>query len=383
MSAIRSPAEGSAPLPSIATGILSPQDRVPRAPLLSWATRLLRELADATTTVRGVRDLAGVFGYLGNNAGLIAALRGDTRMAWWLTERQVWWHGRQARRSRDAALAACAVQPWINLGRLEALAGKVDEALSRFSVLGTYDVSGRLEMGCVRLGGSGWQAVSRSRDEFLHFLDAVYVSDSFKTLLMNGRFERVSRFSSSVAETPRWWLREEAGIVAESRLGDHTAALSRATTAAREATGWNRAVLRLRLAEAHACAGDVERARPILSQLAGVVRQLSGEAMAKPDLMPITARLAGACHECGLADDACAVARHVLTGARTARDEMIEIEMLRLLADASPDDEVQGWRDSAQAAVDATDYARFRRGAPPRPDPVFDELYERLLAIYR
>jgi hypothetical protein len=98
--------------------------------------------------------------------------------------------------------------------------------------------------------------------------------------------------------------------------------------------------------------------------------------------MPITARLAGACHEAGLAAEACAVARDVLEGARAANDEMIQIEMLRLLAAAAPDEEREGWIEAARAAEDATEYARFRRGRPPSPNPVFTELYERLEEAY-
>jgi hypothetical protein len=295
----------------------------------------------------------------------------------------VWWLGRLARRSSDAAVAAQAVQPWVNLGRIEALTGRWREALARFEALSTYDVAGQLQIGCMRLRESAWSGISSSRDLFVNFLQVVYVSDSLKAMLLNRRFELVHPLTTAATATGTLrWIAEEACVVANCRMGDHRAAISRAAATAREASGWHRATLRLRLAEAHACAGEVERAREILSKLADVVRQVSPEVKAKPELMPITARIAGACHEVGLTDDACAVARDVLQGARTARDEMIEIEMLKLLADASPEHEAQTWREGADAAVEATDYARFRRGAPPRPNPVFDELYQRLEAIY-
>jgi hypothetical protein len=327
--------------------------------------------------------LVGELGFVGNNAGLIAAHRGELPTAWRITERQVWWQGRLSRRSGDVGVAAHAVQPWVNLGRLEALSGRCDQALARFAVLSTYNVADRLEIGCMQVGASGWMAVSRSRQKFLDFLDAVYVIDSLKAMLLNRRYDLVRPFAERVGtESGLRWSCEEACVVAETRTGDFAGAVARAEEAARQASGWRRAVLRLRLGEAHACAGELDLAHTVLSKLAGIVRQVSSEVKAKPELMPITARLAGACHEVGLADDACAVARDVLQGARTANDEMIQIEMLKLLADASPEDESQAWREATDAAVEATDYARFRRGAPPRPDPVFDELYERLEAIY-
>jgi hypothetical protein len=340
-------------------------------------------MLDTARATRTTRQLAGQLGSIGNQAGLLAAHAGDVSRAWHVTEQQLWWQGRLARRSHDPTVTAHAVQPWVNLGRLEALTGRWREALARLAALSAYEMDDWLELGCMRLRGSDYLGVSASREHFVGFLQAVYVSDSLKTMLLNRRFDLIHPFAASArAEGPLWWMCEEASVVAECRLGDYPAAMSRADTAAREATGWSRAALRLRLAEAHACAGDLNRARAILSQLAAVVRQLSPEVKAKPELMPITARLAGACHEVGLADDACAVARDVLQGARTANDEMIEIEMLKLLADASPEHETQAWRDATDAAVAVTDYARFRRGAPPRPNPVFDELYERLEAVY-
>jgi len=371
------------PPPAIATAILMPQERLPREPLRPWAERLVDALETGRRTIRNVRWMASELGSRGNQAGLVAAHRGEMEAAWRLTERQLWWHGRMARRSSDPFVTGYAIQPWVNLGRLESLAGRWREALARFAGLATYDVADRLELGCVRVGGKAWSALTPSREKFLQFLEAVYVSDSLKTMLLNRRFELVHPFAARyVGGGGLRWMCEEACVVAECRAGDFGAAVARARVGAGETRGWHRAVLRLRMAEAHACAGEIDRAGEILAQMAGVVRQLSPGQKANPELMPITARLAGACHEAGLAAEACGVARDVLEGARTANDEMIQIEMLRLLAAAAPDEEREGWIEAARAAEDATEYARFRRGRPPSPNPVFTELYERLEEAY-
>jgi hypothetical protein len=370
--------------PAIVAAILMPQDRIPREPLAAWAERLAGALEQARRSIRAPRRLAGEVEGIGNNAGLIAAHRGDLDVAWRLTEHQVWWHGRLARRSGEPTATAHAVQPWVNLGRLEALAGRWREALARFAGLGTCRVVSRLEIGCIRVGGEAWAAVTRSREEFMRLMEAVYVTDSLKAMLLNRRFELVHPFAARCEDgdgTLRW-ICEEACVLAECRLGDFGAAAARASGAARQAKAWNRAVLRLRAAEAHACGGEIDRAAEILAQIASVVRQLSPEQKAKPELMPITARLAGACHEVGLAADAYGVARDVLEGARTANDEPIQIEMLRLLAATAPDEEREAWSEAARAAEESTDYARYRRGGP-RPNPVFNELYERLEEVYR
>ena len=383
MSATATPRQEAAPAATIAAAILMPQDRIPREPLGPWAARLLETLDQGLATIRTTRRFAGELGFVGNNAGLIAAHRGEMQTAWRITERQVWWHGRQARRSGDAAVTAYGLQPWVNLGRLDALTGRWHEALARFAGLAAYEVAGRLELGCVRVGGSAWAAVTESREQFLDVLETMYVSDSLKAMLLNRRFELVHPFvARCVPEGGLRWVCEEACAVAEAREGDFGAAAARAEAAARGASGWNRAVLRRRAAEAHACAGDTARAAGILAQVAGVVAQVSPEQKARPELMPVTTRLATACHEVGLDAQAYAVARGVLEGARAVRDELIEIELLRLLAVTAPDGEREEWRRAAEAAAETTEYARYRRGGPPPPSPATEELYARLLDAF-
>lgn len=374
--------EREAPVPSLATAILAPQDRIVREPLDAWAARLLQALDTGMATFRHPRKLAGQVGWVANNAALIAAHRGEMKTAWRITERQLWWHGRQARRSRDPAVTAYGVQAWVNLGRLEALSGRCREALARFAALATFDVADRLEMGCLSVVGEEWSAVTKSRGEFLDFLGIVHVSDSLKTMLLNRRFDLVAPFVNAAPRqgAPRW-VCEEAAVIAGTRLGDPEAAAARAAAATRETRGWSRAVLRLREGEAHACAGDTERAAQLLAQVAGVVRLISPEQMANPRIMPINARLAAACHEVGLNDDAYALAQRVLNGARTVRDEPITIEMLRLLADVAPDEERDGWADAARAAAETTGYVRYRGGTPP-PSPAAAALYERLEQVF-
>src|SRR5687768_4628340 len=122
----------SSPSPSIAAAILVPQDRIPRRPLEPWGAELARRLDGVRRTARRTHALASELAGIGNQAALIAASRADIDLAWRLTARQLWWHGRQARRSRNPSVTAWALQPWVNLGRLESLTGRWREALARF-----------------------------------------------------------------------------------------------------------------------------------------------------------------------------------------------------------------------------------------------------------
>jgi hypothetical protein len=375
-------AAGPRVAPAIAAAILIPQDRIVRAPLGPWAARLSGQLDDTLRSTRRTRQAAAQLGFVGNNAGLVAAHRGDMDAAWRLTQRQLWWQGRLARRSRDAAVAAHGVQPWVNLGRLEALTGRWREALARFSGLGTYAVADTLQLGCVRLRGTAWTSLMGSRDHFVRFLETVYVTDTLKAMLLNRRWELVPSFAAQHADGGLRWIVEEACVVAECRTGDPAAAAARARDAARQAQGWTRAVMRMRAAEAHACAGQTGLAAEILGPMARVVRQVSADQMANPHLMPATARLAGACREAGLEEDADALARRVLEGARRAGDELIEIEMLRLLAASPREEEREAWGKALDALERSTEYARYRRGGPPPPSPAVTALYDRLEEVF-
>lgn len=366
------------PAPAIAAALLIPQDRIAREPLGVWAARLSGQLNQSLRSTRRTRGIASEVGFVGNNAGLIAAHRGEMDTAWRITQAQLWWQGRLARRSGDPEVTAYGVQPWVNLGRLEALTGRWREALARLSGLGTYAVADTLELGCVRLRGTAWTALMSSREHFVRFLEMVYVTDTLKTLLLNRQWERVPEFADPFLGSQLTPFCEEACVVAECRAGDPRTAAARALDAARQTRGWTRAVLRLRAAEAHACAGEIGAAAEILSAMVRVIHEVSAEQMANPRLMPATARVATVCHEAGLAEEAHALAQRVLNGARAARDELIEIEMLRLLTATAPDDERAVWEEPRRAAEESTEYARYRRGGPPPSNPAVTALYERL-----
>lgn len=364
----------------MATTFLIPQDRIARRPLAEWAAELTTRVHAAQRGARRTHELADQLGSVGNMAGLIAASRGDMAKAWSLTERQLWWHGRQARRSRDATVTAYALQPWINLGRLEALTGKWQAALARLDGLTTFPLAERLEMGCVQFSGSAWRALVPSRERFLEFLETVFISDSLKAMLLNRRFELVHPFVArfSGIEGEMRWMCEEACVVAECQAGEPAAAAARALAAARQANGWPRAVFRLRAAEAYACADMRDAAVPILEQLAGVIVQLGAEHKNTPQLITIIARLGAVCREAGLDHATHAVAADVLGLARTAGDEPVMIEMLRLLAATAPAAERQAWADAAAGVEQTTEYTRYRRGGSPPANPMITELYERL-----
>lgn len=368
---------------SISTALLSPNDRVARLPLRFWAERLILNLQHTYATIREPRRFAENLAAIGNNAGLVAASRGDTEAALKSAELQIRWLGRLARRSRESSLAAFAVQPWVNLGRLDAISGRTMEALDRFSELWRSALNGHVHIGTLRLGEGDWAAIVPTRDHFLTFVHTIYVSDSLKAMILNRRFDLVDPFSLQVGAKGRLKsMCDEACIVAESKTGDHRKAIARAETAVASATGWPAVVLQLRLAEANACAGELDGSRKILSQLADMIQHVSVKIMAKPELMQITARLAVACCEVELFHDGITVAENVLKGAQSVQDEMIQLDMLEILANFAEQEQANSWREKLSELKAGTDYARFRRGLAAQPSSLFDELYSCLANAY-
>jgi hypothetical protein len=369
----------AAPAAAISTALLLPSDRIARAPLTAWAGRLLERVERCQRERRTLWGLGEELATVCNNAALIAAHRGDARTAWTLCELQVRHFDRLARRARQEDLATLTVQPWVNIGRLEALRGDWEAALARFARLNHKGADGRLCLGTVRVG-PGEHELPQRKEGFEAFLQTVYVVDSLKALLQARRWEEVDPFVRPLSLADRPGLAafaREAQVVAAARRGDLDRARELAVETGRAQQGWFRAVFRLRLAEAQALSGETAEAAELLTSLAEVTGKLSDEAKSTLNVLYVTSRLAAACHEAGLDEAACAVARDVYEGGRAAGDEVFQIEALEVLARSAPAGERGEWAAALEGARAETEYRRFRRGEPAE-SPVIDELCGRL-----
>ncbi|HEV3050466.1 MAG TPA: hypothetical protein VGX50_09170, partial [Longimicrobium sp.] len=315
-------------------------------------------------------------------------LRGERAAAVSLCERQMWWQHRLSRRAGDAGIARRSVQPWVNLARLEAIAGEWEAALSRLQRLRPHGRTGAIALQPVRSDGMGCQHIAQDGGAFSRVVENIYVVDTLRALLQNRRFDEVLGFSEQVHRAFRpflglWAL--EASMVAASSLGDAELArrLGGDALQREEVTAWRRMLFRLRLAEVEACAGDLARAREALGPLVRAEARLSREARSPLQSLYILARLASACLEAGLLPEAAAVARGVYDGARTAGDEVFQVEALRTLAAAAPPGETAAWEEALRALEASTEYRQYRSRQAPPPDPAaFDALCAELAEVY-
>lgn len=365
----------------ISPALLFPQERIARAPLKGWAALLRARLHRVISEGERPREVAREVARVANNAALIAVHHGMRDAALALTHAQIGWHPRYGRRCDDTAISAHAVQPWVNLGRLEAIDGAWARALARFTCLGEYGSPAGMVLGEVRVDDGGWAAVFSTRGEFKGFLENVRVLDTLKALLLNRRFAEAVEYVSAGRGT--WSSRihpfaDEVLIICGCARGEPEEAVHRARQTSRETTGWARVVFRVREAEALACAGAWDRAAEVLRPLAAVVGRAAPERRQELQNLYVCLRLSQVCRDCGLEETAAAMARYVVQGARVAEDEVFQIEALRILAVLAPAPEQEAWGDELARLEENTLHARYRRGGPAPPHPTVERLFAEL-----
>jgi hypothetical protein len=350
--------------PKIGTSFLLPQDRIARSPLGPWAAALRRQLRRCLEQSRTTAAVSDEVGSAGNNAALIAAHRGAGALARRLCERQLCWQARLSRRSRNPGLATGCVQPWVNLARLDSLAGKWESAFARLSALQVCGTHGVLSLRPLQPDGIGCLQV-RAEGGFAQSLETVYVIDSLRVLLQNGRCGEVVEFAARMATEPCTHLQlwaDEALVVSACQRGDVESAdqAAQAALARPQTVGWSRAVFRLRRAEVLACAGETQRAAEILESMAGVMDRLSEPVLRNLQTLYVLMPLASACWAAGLEGQAGSLARAVYHGAKAAADEAFQIDALRLLVAAAPAEEREASREALERLETATEYQRYR-----------------------
>jgi hypothetical protein len=377
------PAAAAVNTPAVSRTLLLPQDRIAREALSPWAVRLTRELREARRGLRLRRHWAVAVSGTTNNAALIAAHRGDTRTAWELCEAHLRWQSRFGRRSGDPATTGHALQPWINLGRLEALDGRGEAAVQRFAVLQGCAAGAALDLGRGRVAPAGWRVIADTSEEFGRYVERVRVVESLKALLLAHADAALLRFAATLggglpAALSR--LVEEAVVVAAAGAGEHDRAARIAADAARASTGWTRMVFQLRLGETFAAADDTPRAAAVLAPVLSAGLRLSPATLGELQALYVLTRAAAAGLEAGLALEAAGLARALLDGARAVRDQGFELAALRVLGRAAPPATRPRWLAELAALAEATEYARERAAAAARPSPEIETLYQELAA---
>jgi hypothetical protein len=359
----------SAPVPIVTKTLLYPIFRIARLPLSTWA----RELQDGLTRCLRETRTSGRFHWgvaeTGNQTALLVTYRGDTDRARLLCERQMVWAQRAGRRARDPGLSWHMVNPWSNLGRLDALAGDWRRALDRFAALRRYSPGLPLCLGSCVLRVPGGRTFQRTEDDFSSLLHLTTVLDICKTLLWSRQFDELDELATELRSQrqPKFeCIVDEARMVAGALRREFDVALAIVDSALQRGhSDWTRVVFQLRRAELIACCGGLARASAELHALARKLLSLSLASHSSPPVLQILVRVATFASELGDEQLAERMASAAHLAAQTCRDQTFEIESLRTLIAVSPIGRREQHRADLAQLEQSTEYVRYRRSDRP------------------
>jgi hypothetical protein len=200
------------------------QDGLSRPPLKEWAKTIRHALEEEL--IRDEKNITCIVSLL-NLAAWVEALRGDTSSARAVCEAELAWLSSLTFKGyQHATLSTLALQPWINIGRLCRIEGKVEEALQHFalvlrrtahtpSILGPYSVT--LE---------DWESFGL---EVLSVLWNIYAVESLKSFFQFGQFKAALDFIvhlSAAKHSCLHALLREGEILSHAGLADYGRAYS-------------------------------------------------------------------------------------------------------------------------------------------------------------
>jgi hypothetical protein len=367
--------------------LLTVNEQPARRPLHAWAGELAGDLA-AALAERALLERARRVTGCANHASLVLAHAGRLDDAEHMVRAQLAWLQAGADRTGDGALLALALQPWINLGRLHALRGRADAALLHFQDVGACRMDAPVPLAGRTVLAAHWAAAGWQAAELERFGRSARIIDGLRVLLSAGRWGQVHDMArgeqgrDAGAAAP--FLRE-ACWVALGREGRADAALALVEPALGTGGAWDRMVAHLRRAELLLLAGEEARATGALGELVAVCLRMPGlEGLQLPVLLIVQA-LAGLALAHAPSPCAVTLAARVAAGAHRLDDEVMEIEILRLLAaHALPGSERRRHAGELRRRESATGYTRLLpRARPPTSSGAVDELLERVLAALR
>ena len=354
-------------------------ERVVRRPLGFWAEELRAELEAWSRQDPSTLGTRTALMRIANATALIEAHEGQNkgaRKTCWATLHWLGSHA-AAEAQNDSDASSLALQPWVNLGRLHSLEGRLEAALTHFGRLLPYLRDEMVRLGPVGIGGGHFRADTATCRRVTGIVRASYVLDSLKALLRAREYGRLLTFGKEV-EAYRWSTVEvflrEAQLVAMARLGDETV-LALASEYERESSSWERLVYRLRRAQALAAFGHVDRAADVAMSLAPVAIALCESARLNLTALLLAQQAAHLLEDIGHSEQASGISIAALSAARRLHDEPSEIELLRFLNASAPDSRASSLRSTQLAEITSrTGYVQFRAGSAVNSDASVETL---------
>lgn len=255
---------------SMVQEILTPQDRPVRLPLDEWAHSRLGELERLKGSMFYDKpEVCGAIVDCFNEAALIEVYYGRLDYAKYLCNAAMKWVNDLAQSTGSAWCYRFAVQPYVNLGRLDRIARRWEQSLEKIKVAGEVADGHPVGFGPIILDRTSLRQMAE------HFPDPtvlrnIFILDTLKTLLKAGWYSQVRNYFSNweaVFNLEQKYFVCEASLVALGQLQDYGQALELCAAYLRNSQGGNRLVFLYRRAEILVAAGRVDEAMRILGNL--------------------------------------------------------------------------------------------------------------------
>lgn len=347
------------------TTLLWPYERPARSALAPWATALTGRLASPGSPQETATWL--------NQAALVFSHLGATEVARWVCHEHIGLFARAA--SSDRGLIALALQPTINLGRLDVLAGKHASGREHFRLAEHLAARDAVNLaGRCRVQAGDWEYLTAFDSTLEATLTTVYVIDSIQSWLAEGSHRDILSFTERVTARPGplpWAAISEARVACWVELGDLDRAIAEADQV-QDADANLVLAFQLHLSRGLWAAGSRHHAQQLVSR---VGTRLAGTDWARSDtaelpryfpLIETSVRLA---RDQELEPLAARLACTLLDVAARAGDQVMSLKALRVLGCLGPSP--AEYRSRATALEMGCDYRLVRQGAgqPPRPIP--------------
>ncbi|MEU6866676.1 hypothetical protein ABZ924_26015 [Streptomyces sp. NPDC046876] len=299
-----------------------------------------------------------------NLAALVLANAGDLGSAERLCRTQLAWLARLASESGDVSVLGSAVQPWINLGRLRVLTGRIEESLPHFRLAEHVRDREPARLGPCRIHAEMWQPLVAAEPDLPEVLWNVFVLDQLKAHLRSGDPDRI--LSSTVAlreaappETYQYIV--EGEIIALLRSGRAEDALQSVARAGPATTSGEIAFLLHRIAAATSLRRS-EDARRLATGLAAFVTQSDVPSDEPATFLRQLKQLAYLLERLGEPHYALAVHLRGMRACHEHMDEPLFLDFLEGAVQLAPEHaSASQWRAAREDLLASSLYAEVRR----------------------
>jgi hypothetical protein len=342
---------------------------LPHRNLATWAAELKQRLSDLNLGDRSPAAVSRLIN-ITNEAALIEAHRGNYKPAADICCSQL----ANLHRHPEAhtfPIARCALNPWLNLGRLASLSGGASDACRMFALF--RDSTGIANLAGVALNLSELNARLRTEKGYPDFCTHVYVGNSLRALVRNCAWSDLVAFTESCASVDPSMrpILDEARVVASIYLGSPAEALEVAKAHRNAQRLYVRLTFQLRELE---CLARLERRaeNELWTELEAGVSVIMAERERAVGPLALGLHLA----EVALQQNERATARRVaaqcLGGAESLGDELYTHAALRVLSSCSDEPDASSFgemaeRLAAQSGYEAICDGRHHRTLEP-PD---------------